>query len=123
MKPYKWAIWPDDTWCPMDELEQYLLFMSDDFIVYESDNPSDTLVPSYNALRQHMLAVQQPPPVRGWYVLASVCLIMGLVLALALLGAKTSPHSLRLSVGLLLGAVMCTGLIAALVSWRGRDSW
>lgn len=123
MKPYKWAIWPDDTWCPMEELDQYLLFMSDDFIVYESDDPCETLIPSYNALRQHMLATPQTVPVRGWQVLASVCLIVGLVLALALLGAKTAPHSLRLTVGLLLCAVICTGLVAALASWRKRGNW
>jgi hypothetical protein len=31
------AVWPDGTWCEESEIEDYLTFMSDDFMVVEHD--------------------------------------------------------------------------------------
>ena len=30
--------WPDGTWCEMEQLEEFLTFMSDDYIIEEYDN-------------------------------------------------------------------------------------
>lgn len=35
MTPYIICTWPDGTWCVEDDLEDYLQFMSDDFIKEE----------------------------------------------------------------------------------------
>lgn len=41
-----WALWPDDTMSPLAELENYLHWMSDDYLVvkvleyYEDGSPS-----------------------------------------------------------------------------------
>jgi len=43
-------IWPDDTVCYDHELEEHLTYMSDDFIVYESEEDDLDTVPSYDEL-------------------------------------------------------------------------
>lgn len=42
-------IWPCDTWCREEDLEEYLSFMSDDYITIKAVNePEDYEVPSYD---------------------------------------------------------------------------
>ena len=42
-------IWPCDTWCSEEELEDFLSFMSDDYITISVlDELEDYEVPSYN---------------------------------------------------------------------------
>ena len=42
-------IWPCDTWCGEEDLEDYLSFMSDDYITIKVvDEPEDYEMPSYD---------------------------------------------------------------------------
>ena len=42
-------IWPCDTWCSEENLEKYLLFMSDDYITINIANESEDFeIPSYD---------------------------------------------------------------------------
>lgn len=42
-------IWPCDTWCSEEDLEEYLSFMSDDYITINvEDEPEDYEVPRYD---------------------------------------------------------------------------
>ena len=33
------AVWADDTWCMLEDLEEYLSFMSDDYYMLHIDHP------------------------------------------------------------------------------------
>lgn len=44
-------IWPDDTWCRSEDLEEYLTFMSDDYItIVVSDELDEGDIPTYSNL-------------------------------------------------------------------------
>lgn len=55
-----YCVWPDDTVCEWDELEDYLLFMSDDFVTVSlPDNLDESHVPSYDALTREAVIVRK----------------------------------------------------------------
>jgi len=41
-------LWPDETVCTPDELEEYLTFMSDDYLTFHCDIENIVDVPKYN---------------------------------------------------------------------------
>lgn len=44
-------MWPDDTWCRAEDLEEYLTFMSDDYVsVVVPDGFDEDNIPTYSLL-------------------------------------------------------------------------
>lgn len=44
----KFHVWPCDTTCADEDLEEFLGFMSDDYLTYESTDEDTSDAPTYN---------------------------------------------------------------------------
>lgn len=47
---YVFHVWPDDTTCSQEDLEEYLTFMSDDYITVSMPDEDIDAVPSYDQI-------------------------------------------------------------------------
>lgn len=43
-----YCIWPDDTYCTHEELEEYLTFMSDDYVKVNVEEDDEEEIPTYD---------------------------------------------------------------------------
>ena len=45
-----WCVWPCGTVCQQSELEEYLTFMSDDFVMCSTPDEDEGAVPDYDEI-------------------------------------------------------------------------